>query len=271
MSVRSAGDCGFWRPVVDALGERLGVDLWARLYALDLGFIRSVADVDRSRQTRSYLIRRGPFVKWVDLLLDLGADVRTGPGLASYRRMVEHNALLHDVLRTTSAGALVVESSKGFRYGIGQYQIYPHSARFVPLSRDGRGVMASMMRSGRSREYAVRQWVNYYTQALKWLERRVDAADVMRVRYEELAAAPRDVLKRLEAFCGLPAHDWPQDMRIATDQHPLDGNPMRKAAPAAIRLDERWRAELSQDDLRYFGQTAAAICRRLGYSEAVTS
>ena len=49
-----------------------------------------------------------------------------------------------------------------------------------------------------------------------------------------------------------------------TCQHVL-GNGMRLDADKSVRLDERWRTELSREQLAIFDETAGRLNARLGY------
>ena len=46
--------CDFWQRIVRALGDRIGADLMANPYALNLGYHRGVVIVDKSHQTAAY-------------------------------------------------------------------------------------------------------------------------------------------------------------------------------------------------------------------------
>jgi hypothetical protein len=256
--------CPFWAPVIDELSRRLGRDLWKRPYALDLGVIQPAVEIDQSRQTRWRSLSRSAQLGLTELSLRLGLDVRTAWTLASFRRALRTNELLHDVLRQQSGRRVIIDSTKGFRFGIGQYLLAPQRSRVVLLSRDGRGVMSSLMRSGRGREAAVDHWVNYYRRALPWIERYVAQDHQLRVRYEDVVADPTGELNRILAFLGLAPNDVTQIVE-GHEPHILNGNPMRHGAILAIAPDERWRRELSADDLSYFQAHAGDTARQLGY------
>ena len=54
------------------------------------------------------------------------------------------------------------------------------------------------------------------------------------------------------------------DFRAVT-QHVI-GNGMRMDSSSEISLDERWKSNLSRDDLRVFDATAGDLNRRYGYT-----
>lgn len=261
--------CFFWRPVIDAVGSRLGWDLWRNPYALDLGYIQAAVEIDRRRQTRLYAARRMIAMRWFDVALRCGADVRRAGVLAAFRHAIENSVMLHDELRSHSACQIVVDSTKGFRWSIGQYLMDPSTSRVLLLTRDGRGVMASMMRSGRPRQQAVRQWVEYYERALPWVERHVAPQHVLQVRYEDLAGDTESTLARIFDFLSVPYAD--AKTRAQTPPpHIVNGNPMRHGDVGHVRVDERWRSDLSAADLACFDREAATMAKRLGYAMAAS-
>ena len=75
----------------------------------------------------------------------------------------------------------------------------------------------------------------------------------MVVRYEDLCADPRATMRELFAFCFVDP-DVDVTTFLAREQHLL-GNSMRLGAVDEIRLDERWRDVMSEDEL---GAIAAA-------------
>jgi hypothetical protein len=83
------------------------------------------------------------------------------------------------------------------------------------------------------------------------------------VRYEELCADPVNTLKRLAAFLDLDPLQSRLDFRAQT-QHVI-GNGMRLDSTSEIRLDERWKEVLSNDDLKAFDSVAGKLNRSYGY------
>jgi hypothetical protein len=206
-------------------------------------------------------------MRQVDLALRAGADAGRSPWLASFRRGLRNNAMLHEVLRSQSGRRVIVDSTKGFRWSVGQCLLDPVASRVLVLTRDGRGVMASMMRSGRTAEQAARSWAEYYERALPFVTRYVPEAQRMHLRYEDLAGDTTCTLRRLFAFLGLPDRGAaPTPAGPTQVQHILNGNPMRERPLSVIRLDESWRKELSSAHLAVFERHAAHMARRLGYS-----
>jgi hypothetical protein len=256
-------ECAFWRPVVDRIGARLGRDLWREPYALDLGFLRAAVSVDRRRQTPAYLARRWLSVARIEAAERLGADLSRSALLADVRRATRNQIALHEVVREVSGARVVVDSTKAFRLSVNHYRLDPGRTRVIVLSRDGRGVMASYMRSGRKREAALAHWRKYYLRALPWLERHVAPEHRLHVQYEQLVGEPKQTLDALHAFLGLDAAR--AEDAAPRGEHVLNGNPMRHLSLSELRPDERWREELDAADCAYFETHGRDVSRRLGY------
>lgn len=83
------------------------------------------------------------------------------------------------------------------------------------------------------------------------------------VRYEELCGDPLATLKRLAGFLDLDPDQVTLDFRAKT-QHVI-GNGMRMDTTSEIRLDERWKEHLTEEDLRVFDEIAGPLNRKYGY------
>jgi hypothetical protein len=256
--------CSFWAPAISELSKRLKVDLWSNPYALNLGFARAEVQIDTSRQTKSYLVRRALHHLWIEAGSALRLDLQKSLWFAAHRESVARIDALHEFLRSYANRSLIVDSTKAFRVSVTHHAMHPDRVRLILYSRDGRGVMASNMRSGSNREEAVRAWSRYYERALPWIERHVAERDVIRVYYEELVSNPQKELRRIFEFLGVSMPDGALHPD-AGHHHILSGNPMRMGPIGEVRLDERWRRELSAADLSYFNSAAGATSRKLGY------
>ena len=83
------------------------------------------------------------------------------------------------------------------------------------------------------------------------------------VRYEEYCRDPYATLSRLFEFLAVERQGSLNNFR-AVEQHVV-GNGMRLDATSQIQLDERWRTELKDGDLRAFDRIAGEMNRRYGY------
>lgn len=256
-------ECEFWKEVVTEVGRKMGKDLFADPYALDLGLMMGMHR-DQSKQTWSYIAR------WRAIHGIAGLQILYGlpflnPLTAPLHRAARNNFLLFDSVRRVAGADLVVDSSKVYSKGLSLYGEGRDRVRFLLLHRDGRGVMYSQMKRGVKRRTALEAWRAYYARTLPLLDKIVDPAHVLRVAYEDIVANPETCLRQICGFLQLEFEPAMLDFSSKV-HHTPEGNDMRHGSPK-IRADEAWRTALTASDMEYFRRNAGDISRRLGYLE----
>jgi hypothetical protein len=93
---------------------------------------------------------------------------------------------------------------------------------------------------------------------------RLDRSRWIEVRYEQVCADPKGVLRRIFGFLGVDPDRSVVDFR-SVDHHVV-GNGMRLDATSQIQLDERWKSALSPEELAVFDRIAGRLNRRYGYA-----
>ncbi len=83
------------------------------------------------------------------------------------------------------------------------------------------------------------------------------------VRYEDYCKDPEVTLSRLHQFLGVEPDRRSRAFR-SVEQHVV-GNGMRLDPTSDVRVDERWRDVLTEQDRRTFDEIAGVINRRYGY------
>ena len=112
-------------------------------------------------------------------------------------------------------------------------------------------------------EKAGTEWRRGIVAAEKLLS-RLDPSMWTQVQYEDLCADPQAELKRLCAFLGLDPCRINLDFRSA-GLH-VFGNKMRLSSEQNIRLDDKWRTELTHSQISTIEHLAARQLIRCGYS-----
>ncbi len=158
-------------------------------------------------------------------------------------------------------------------------------ARYVHIIRDGRDVMLSVrelwFRPGETVEACAEDWARRLAQTLELGAR---ARHYFEVRYEHLIAAPEETLRTICAFLDLrfePAMlSYHRRAAARLDEHQAryaaDGTLVISKAervrnqrfvtePPRLDRVERWRKELTPDELRRFDAVAGEWLARLGY------
>lgn len=180
------------------------------------------------------------------------------------KRLVARNeALIESVLAVTGKHVFVDTSKDRLRLPL-LHRFSALDLRAIHLVRDVRGVVASRLRRGAAidaRE-AARQWAVLHERIRRTLS-ALPEDKRLRVGYETFCSDVRGMLAQLDRFCGVdpalrPADLWPE-------AHHIVGNAMRLSPSAEIRLDERWRSILSEDQLAAIRWGASSTSRQYGY------
>jgi len=195
------------------------------------------------------------------------------------------NAALVATVSETAKADVVVDSSKvGLRlkYLLRNPEL---DVKVIRLIRDGRAVALTYMdpacfadardparRAGGTGGDRADERLSMAQAAWEWRRSNEEAEHILRglnesqwieVRYEEYCIDPDTTLGRLQQFLGVELGRQPRAFR-AVEQH-IIGNGMRLDTTSEVRLDERWRTNLTQQDLRLFSQIAGKMNRRYGY------
>jgi hypothetical protein len=132
----------------------------------------------------------------------------------------------------------------------------------IRLVRDARGVSLS---------YRKADGLPVPEAAFKWRRSNEEASAVVGelagrwfdLRYEDLCRETGTTLRRLFAFIGVDAIDSVTLLPPDT-QHVL-GNDRMRLSVGQIRLDEKWRRELTHAELEAIENVAGSLNRSLGY------
>jgi hypothetical protein len=253
--------CPFWNEVADvAFGGWDNVDV-ARVVEL-------AAAVDRTR--------------FIPLLL--------APALrpALHRRLeqyVAYYATLYSAIGVVSGREVIVDSSKNASFAFCLRWCPGLDLRVIHIVRDSRAVAYSWTRkvirpeaptprylATHAPASAAWRW-NYQNGAFQLLAGI--GTPTLRVRYEDLVAAPAATIARLAAFAGLAANtneldfidgegsSQSADLDVA---HTASGNPMRFAAGRIpIRVDDEWRTAMSGVQRRTVAALTLPLLTHYGY------
>jgi len=255
--------CEIWADVVADINQKLGVDLIANPYKLNLGLFKAQVVVDNAHQTKWRLF-------WQNIVrafwyLELRYGLSLLPGLtAEAKRGVENNFMLYDVVGSVRGADKVVDSSKSYFKAAQLYKMRPDKVKIILLVRDGRAVLFSAIKKGVKRRVRLAAWHGLYQRALPVLRRNVDSTDILRVRYEDLANEPELELTRICKFVGLEYEPAMLSFN-EKDHHVTNGNDMRLGRGSAIKIDDSWKSSIAPYDLAYFEHRAGALNRALGY------
>lgn len=254
-------NCGQWTKVFEDLLASTGCDLREDPYAFRLWDMLDGIAVDRRKQTMAYKSA----VYFGRAWLDLRHRTRNLlPMLPSQAAALRNKCLLFDSIARQWGKRVLIDSSKSVREAIELYRYIPGRVRIILLTRDGRGVFLSNRRSKMNRRESVAGWLKYYRRAIPLVQTQIGSSDLFTLRYEDLATEPEKLGKELCQFLDLPFEGRMLDL-AATTRHIVDGNDTRFAASKGIKLDEKWRTQLTPGDLAHFNRFGLEMNKRLGY------
>jgi hypothetical protein len=178
---------------------------------------------------------------------------------------VKDSLAVHEAIRRVTRCPVILESTKLPRRLKELYLADPSSFKLIYLIRDGRAVAASAMRRvGMDMKSAAGEWERWNRRSW-WAQLTVPAQQKTRIRYEDLCQSPEPTLQSICDFLEIPFEKSMLELR-KSESHSLGGNPMRfRQEESKIRLDERWREQLTKKDLDIFDSVAGQMNRRFGY------
>lgn len=258
----SMRECENWDAVFRELEARININVRLKPYKFSLWDALAWNVVDKNRQTAGYKLAVFLRKCWLEMRYHSACMV---PLLPSQRKALKNKITLYDSIARQWGRHLIVDSSKNAREAVELNRMMPGRVKVLLVTRDGRGVFLSRRKSQCSRRQSLFGWMNYYRRALPLLEKQVRDDDRLILRYEDLAANSQEVGKQLCNFLRIQFEEKMLDLD-ASVRHMVNGNDTRFAASKGIQLDERWKNELSGDDLDYFVEHGGeALNRCLGY------
>lgn len=243
--------CRFWGEVSAAMARR--------------GFSYSATTAETDIRNAQYpVVRRLLKPMHRGRLLELVRDVAlvlAPGGLEHIRQQARVKAALVESIVECSGKPVVVDSSKSglqLKYHLRNPSL---DVKVIWLVRDGRGVSLSLARNqGQKLAHGAYQWRRTYEEA-ESIVRGVEPGRWVQVRYEGLCAEPEFTLERLWRFIGVS----PAPVNGSTPEYHVMGHYSRLNGAAKIQLNEKWRTELTAEDLRTFDGVAGPLNRQLGY------
>ena len=253
-----AKDCPFWSAVRRVWAERVGVD-----------------DVE------GYLALQESFRRYRHLPQLLREYRRPSPRFRAY---ADQTQKLFEAIREVGGKPVIVDSSKRPLRGFALSMMPGIDLRFLHLTRDGRGVAASLNKSwlkdekaGVTRDIEARSvWSTAAVWLLvnltsSWVMRQLDPERATQVRYESLTMDPKDVLSKVGRLLDLNLTQVAD--RVASGDaievgHVIAGNRLRMSKSVQLRPDAgQWKNKLSPREQHLAWTLMGWLLRRYGYKK----
>jgi hypothetical protein len=153
----------------------------------------------------------------------------------------DHNRILFEAVSRVTGRSVIVDSSKTVARLRKLIDADIFDITIIHLMRSPFGVVYSNLKRGRDWKYHARN----YTHGMMSTRRLLGGRGHMVVRYEDMARRTREVIEPVMRAVDLEFE--PQQLQWATSEHHnLGGNHMRFTTDSTIRLDEKWRRNLSR-------------------------
>ena len=245
--------CPFWMHVIDQMARRG--------FSLDITDFGTRFDYPENRFIDRVLHaeHRGPILETIrDSVLWLSTEWRR-----RFRIIAERNVALIETVTKVTNSQMLIDSSKLPRRLKFLLRIPELEVKVIHLVRDGRGVAHTYIQdNGWSVEKSAIEWRRGVIAAEKLLA-RLDRGMWRQVRYEDLCSDPQAELEKLCVFLNLDPSRVNMDFR-STGLH-VFGNKMRLSSERAIRLDNKWRTELTDLEISTIEHLVGEQLIRYGY------
>ena len=179
-----------------------------------------------------------------------------------YCDIVEQNKAIIDGVCSAEKTRIFLDGSKDPNRLLHLKRSNKWNIKVIFLTRDGRGACNSYMKHvGVSMENAAKEWdikctemenaINYF-----------DDNEHVRVRYEDLCVNGEKEMKRIYKLMDIPFGQTTNDK--GPSKHLL-GNNMRLVTLETVKLDEKWKSSLTDQELDVFNSVCRAKQKRFGY------
>lgn len=250
-------DCGFWREIKTE-AKAAGIDFSLEDFGTHFRSSNRLVDKIIGAQ-----VRGGLFESVRKLCINAIPPVRS-----TFRRVMRQNETLIDLILKKQKASYFIDGSKDPNRLLYFLESGKWEVTVINITRNG----ISQANSQRSRPHypgtfadATREWSKTMKQIHRACE-KVPAEMYHTLKYEDLCSNTSEKLDQIWDFLELPRIECnPENLDLKTkDQHIL-GNKMRTKDSITIRLDERWRSQVSENEFKQFEEIAGSVNHEIGY------
>ncbi len=244
------GNCPFWKKV-------------ERMFGKPLKNIKTSDDMGRRWLYRNLSKLIVTMVNKKKLLLKLSYFFEFAK---NYIGIANNIFRLYEIISIINDTPFIVDSSKVAHYFKLLYLFQPEHIKIIFLYRDGRGVTYSKLQEekGITVKKAAIRWV-YSNIMMQIASFGIPNDKIFKVYYEDLCKNPNEILKSICSFIGIEFQEQMINLN-KYGKHNVFGNPMRFDKKSnKIFLDEIWKNQMSQKDLKNFEKIAGWMNKKLGY------
>lgn len=251
-------DCPFWAEVFACVAQRLGLDavvLRDSFQTTDHGVLSQASgDSYFNTKTAYQFLPSRPEKYFLTVTPKVLAPVLERIGaLGKQLEFARNSHVLFHAVSNVSGASTIIDSTKNPMRMRALQLTASDKMKVIYLRRDGRAVTNSRMkRQSIGMEQAAKIWVSE-NRKVRLVLRAMKGVDVLNVNYETLCGALDDEMARIFKFLDLPQ----LPVNLTTERHAIGGNPSRFNAAKAVVVDEKWRTELTAEDLAIFEKVSS--------------
>lgn len=257
--------CNKWQEVFQRVEQEKGVDFCKNPYQMMQWDTIAEVHIDEQQQTKSYVL--GAKLRSILFKVNymLPKPFRFGPP-GRLKQGVNNSLYLYETISKVWNKSIIIDSTKNYNQALALYEAEKQKTKVILLVRDGRGVFYSRLKSGFTRQQSLDGWYNTNKRAFRFLEPNVPSSNLLLVHYENLVTDLEGTLHTVCEFLDIEYEEQMFDVNTG-DRHLVNGNNGTMSNwKKGIKLDERWKTELSAEDLEWFMANAGDLNKQLGYS-----
>lgn len=251
-------DCNYWSQVFKDLKDKTGVDIVADPLSFDTAYFNQFSHRNRDGKKPSYLDKIKAFLvrEWLEKGYSLKKIQYFEPKIKLW---LHNNWNLYQSMAKVANKSIVVDSSKHLMIALLLQQYQPDNVNLLFLHRSTKGFIASKKKwsKKRNKPFDLHQAIlekDKFEKRVEKYKKNIPNLRFLDIDYETLAENPYTVIKKVVTYFNLnPSKGFSDEAFYInpSEQHIVAGNPMRYRGKQQVVYDDRWKKELTDDELQY--------------------
>ncbi|WP_236976887.1 sulfotransferase family protein [Membranihabitans maritimus] len=248
-------DCPVWRKRIKQLCKEKSLQLEDWEMSFSTTYLRS----------GSLSNKINDLVYWSNIDEVIRIFSKLNPFSIGLKKSILNTNAIHEVIKSQENIRIVVDSTKNAirMKGLNLFL----DAKILFLVRDGRAVTASAIRRGEGNMTKVTKNWTRRMKILTRLQNKIPSEQLLQIKYEDLCTDPEGIISEICKY--LSVEFLPTMLKIHPgNYHTIPGNPWLvndQTSEITIKKDERWRNELTPQQLVEFEKVGGLVNRKLGY------
>lgn len=182
-----------------------------------------------------------------------------------FKPWAELRDTIYSSYAATRGVEILIDASKDYLQMLDLYRFSKHRVKVLYITRDVRGhAWSSIRKKEATATNEAITWQRLNQNILDSLA-HVAKEDWLHVKYEDLCSQTDETLAKIFDFVGTTNQQLSPEQELAR-RHTIAGNATRFRALDTIRQDEKWRENLTVDDILNIKKQAQSTAEALGYT-----